>query len=163
MVATAKHHCQRGLSKESKEAMQALEHAGLATQRVSRIIRSRGQDELFCIVYLAPGLGLAGTNITALQELGAYIRVMGVEFVVGGDWNMLEDEMDILSMDTFLTAQWLTPPGPVPDGHRPIDCFLVSKGLAQGSTVQWDHEGPWAGPSHSSRATRWTTSAWTSR
>ena len=65
---------------------------------------------------------------------------------MGGDWNMLEVEMDILSMDTFLTAQWLTPPGPVPGGHRPIDRFLVSKGLAKGSTVRWDEEGPWAAP-----------------
>ena len=146
MVATAKHHCQRGLGKDSKEAIQAPGNAGLATQWISRTRRAKGQDVLFCTVYLAPGLGLEGTNLITLQELGTYIRVMGVEFVVGGDWNMLTEEMDILSMDTFLTAQWLAPPGPVPGGHRPIDRFLVSKGLARGSTVQWDHEGPWAAP-----------------
>ncbi len=147
MVAAAKHHCQPGLTKEFKEAVQLEEHQGLATQWVSRLVRAAGRDILFCAVYLAPGLGLEGTNITTLQELGAYVKVMGVEFVIGGDWNMLEaEEMAPLGMDNYLGAQWLTPEGDVPGGHRPIDRFLLSKAPALGSKVEWDVEGTWAQP-----------------
>ncbi len=84
LVAAAKHLCQRGLSQEVKEGIQAPEHMGLATQWTARVARAQRREILFCLVYLAPGLGLDGTNVITLQELGANIKAMGLEFVWGG-------------------------------------------------------------------------------
>ena len=82
-VASRNHLQHSGLTAEMKVNIQAPEHAGLATQWTARTVRASGHDVLFVAVYLAPGLGLTGTNITTLKEVGAYIKCKGMEFVRG--------------------------------------------------------------------------------
>ncbi len=146
MVATREHLHQRGLTADGKANVQKEEHTGLVTQWTARVVRARGRDVLFVVIYLAPGLGLEDTNLITLQEAGAYIRSMGLEFILTGDFNMTTDELDPLAMDTFLGGVWRRPDGEVPGGHRAIDLALISSSLAMGATLRWDGDGPWAAP-----------------
>ncbi len=84
MVATRDHLHQRGLTAEGKASVQREEHQGLVTQWTAWVARARGRDIyiLFVVTYLAPGLGLEDTNIITLQEAGAYIKAMGLDFVL---------------------------------------------------------------------------------
>jgi hypothetical protein len=61
-----------------------------------------------------------------------------------GDFNMEEEELEMVVMERFLQGRWVRPKHPVPGGHRAIDLVMVSDVLEAGATVGWDEEGPWA-------------------
>ncbi len=135
-----------GMPLDVKRAVQRPEHQGLSTQWTARQIRTRGTTLLIVVLYLAPGQGLAGSNLVTLTEVGTYIRGMGLPYVLMGDYNMEVEELNILLMERFLKGTWVHPERPVPGGHRPIDLVLVANTLAAGAQLTWDDGGPWAAP-----------------
>ncbi len=140
------HLQQRGLSAEAKNAIQLTEYAGVETQWTARTIRMSGYDVVSAVVYLAPGEGLQGANYLTLQEVGTYLKVLGNPFILGGDFNLTVDELLPFGLHTFLGAEWRSPPGGTPGGHRGIDLMLLSRPLAAKATLHWDYGGPWAQP-----------------
>ena len=83
------------------------------------------------VLYLAPGQGLAGSNLVTLTEAGAYLKGYGLPFVLLGDFNMEEEEeLDMVLMERFLKGMWARPTQPVPGGHSAIDLVMVSEVLA---------------------------------
>ncbi len=121
-IGARSHLQQQGLSLASKQAVQADEYRGLSTQWTARTVPTAGHDVLVVVVYLAPGLGLQGTNLITLQEVGMYIRAQGKPFALVGDFNMEIPELAPIQMDYFLGGRWLCPAEPLPrrpQDHRP--------------------------------------------
>jgi hypothetical protein len=136
-VGARSHLQQHGLSLDSKRAVQAEEHQGLSTQWTARTVRTAGYDILVVVVYLAPALGLQGTNLITLQEIGIFIRAQGKPYVLVGDFNMEIPELAPIQMDYFLGGRWLSPAEPPPGGHRTIDLVLLADCLIPGTTLTW--------------------------
>ncbi len=65
------HHQQYGLGADLKQAVKTDGYNDLSTQWALRTIRASGHDVTIVSAYLAPGVGLAGTNLITLGEIGA--------------------------------------------------------------------------------------------
>eukprot|EP00959_Pyramimonas_sp_CCMP1952_P311834 6526187-Pyramimonas_sp.AAC.1 len=50
-------------------------------------------DIIFIAVYLAPHLGISGSNFQILDEVGNYLKVQGKPCIIVGDWNNTIAEM----------------------------------------------------------------------
>ncbi len=136
----------RPLRTSEKESIQLPEHEGLLTQWTATTVRCEALDIIVATVYLAPGLGVQGTNWTTLMELADFLYVQGLPFLVAGDYNMEISELQVAGLERFLGAEWVTPKGPVPGGHRAIDLILASTCFKHALDVQWDQNSPWAVP-----------------
>ncbi len=126
-VLAKKHLHVTKVTPDLKRAIQQEEHQGLQTQWAGVRIRLEVLDILIIVLYLAPGLGLEGTNWVTLMECADFIRQQGIPFILVGDYNMIEEELAPAGLPKYLTAVWRHPKGEVPGGHRPIDLALVSQ------------------------------------
>jgi hypothetical protein len=109
-VAAQSHLQSSGLTVEHKRSVQQPEHQGLSTQWTARQLRTKGQTILVVVLYLAPGQGLAGSNLVTLTEVGAYLKAYGLPFILMGDFNMEEEEeLDMVLMERFLQGRWVSP------------------------------------------------------
>ena len=136
----------RPLRPADKRAVQMQEHEGMLTQWTATTVRLAAMDIVVSVIYLAPNIGIQGTNWTTLLELSDYLHVQGLPFIVGGDFNAEIGEMEVTCMDRFLGAEWLAPRGAVPGGHRSIDLVLTSSCLRNVLDIQWDDTSPRATP-----------------
>jgi hypothetical protein len=103
-------------------------------------------DVVVGAVYLAPNLCVQGSNWTTLMELADYLHVQGLPFIVTGDFNCEIGELELACLERFLGAEWVTPTGPVPGGHRAIDLVLASPCSRGILDMSWDPHSTWATP-----------------
>lgn len=100
----------RALRTAEKKAIQAQEHEGMLTQWTATTVRLASMDIVVAVVYLAPNIGIQGTNWTTLLELSDYLHVQGLPFIVAGDFNAEIGELEPTCMDRFLGADWAAQP-----------------------------------------------------
>ena len=109
------------LGPELKQAVQLEEHQGVPTQWAAATVRLLGTELVICTIYLAPDIGLTGTNWATLGEVAGCLHGTGLPFLLMGDFNAEISELLPLGLHTFLGGEWLRPRGDVPGGHRAID------------------------------------------
>ena len=88
----------RALKPLEKESVQQEEHQGMRTQWTATTVRVEAMDIVVGTAYLAPGMGLQGSNWTTLLELSDYLHVQGLPFIVVGDFNNDISEMESANM-----------------------------------------------------------------
>ena len=92
-VLVKKHLHSSVITPDLKRAIQQAEHQELQTQWTGVRVRLAVMDVLIVTTYLAPGLGLQGTNWITLMEAADYIRQQSIPFILLGDFNMEEEEL----------------------------------------------------------------------
>ena len=81
-------------------------------------------------VYLEAGVGLNASNVQALTLLARRLKQYQKEYLVGGDFNLTEEELRDGGMLAMFDAVVVRPSTPTcASSGRVIDFFLVSKGL----------------------------------
>ncbi len=103
-VMARKNLSSQPLTKVQKRSLQLEEHKGLGTQWAATTVRLEGMDLVVATIYLAPDLGLAGSNWTTIQELAEYLHHKGSPFVVVGDFNNEVHEMEPAGLTRYLKA-----------------------------------------------------------
>jgi hypothetical protein len=85
-VLAKKHLHSSAVTPDLKRAIQQDEHRGLPTQWAATRVRLEVMDMLIATIYLAPDLGLQGSNWVTLMELADYVKQQGIPFVIVGDF-----------------------------------------------------------------------------
>ena len=75
------------------------------------ILRVKGNSLLLIQTYLTNGLGPAGENLSKMHEMELCIKALGIPFVMAGDLNMQQDELEYNGWASRLNAQVVTPRG----------------------------------------------------
>ena len=64
---------------------------------------------MFVSVYLTCNMGIAGTNLQKLSEIGSYVTNAGIPCVIAGDWNVLPSELLESSSPSRIKGEILLP------------------------------------------------------
>ena len=132
--------------------------AELPAERFQAIrLRLRQTTVVIIAVYLISAIGATGENLKMIAALGTWIECQGrgFQFILAGDFNLDEEELEAIDLPNRLGTKLLTHNPKIPytcksgggergSSKRTIDHYLVSTGLApavRGRGV--DLRGPW--------------------
>ena len=145
-VLTSKTLHARPLRPTEKCAVQLQEHEGMPTQWTATTIRLAAVDIVVAVIYLAPNVGIQGSNWSTLMELADYLHVQGLPFIIAGGYNCEIWELEPTGIAEFLGAEWLTPRGPAPvrrqregAGHHGRNHCRGAAARAESSGRRGDH------------------------
>ena len=136
----------RALRPQEKEAVQLEEHRGMLSQWTATKVRLEATDIVMGAVYLAPNLGIQGSNWSTLMELTDYLHVQGLPYIIAGGYKCEIWELEAMGIGSYIGGEFQAPRGQVTGGHRAIDFVLVSSQLKGALDIQWDPNSPWASP-----------------
>ena len=101
-VFVRKHLHVRPLGPGLKQEVQQEEHRGVPTQWAAATVRLLGTELVIVTVYLAPDIGLTGTNWATLGEVAGYLHGTGLPFLLMGDFNAEISDLLPLGLHTYL-------------------------------------------------------------
>ncbi len=101
-VFMRKHLHVRTLGPSPKQEVQLEEHRGVPAQWAAATVRLLETELVVCTLYLAPDIGLTGTNWATLGEVAGYLHGTGLPFLLMGDFNAEISELLPLGLRTYL-------------------------------------------------------------
>ena len=107
-------------------------------------IRCSGVELLIAVVYLRPSEGMhSRTNAAVLGELLALLRQCPGPWILGGDFNLTEDEIQSTQLVQTMRGRLLPAAGPTTNHGSIIDHVVVSRHLEASASLSTSWEVPW--------------------
>ena len=107
-------------------------------------IRCSGVELLIAVVYLRPSEGMhSRTNAAVLGELLALLRQCPGPWVLGGDFNLTEDEIQSTQLVQTMRGRLLPAAGPTTNHGSILDHIVVSRHLEASASLATSWEVPW--------------------
>ena len=109
-------------------------------------IRTKGLTYLLLILYMVSGIGPSGANVRRMQSIAGLIGILGIPFILIGDWNMTPQQLFNSGFTNLIKGSIMVPEDAdyICRSGRLLDYAVVSRSfVAAIASVKTSKDTPW--------------------